>query len=65
MNEGILDVAAELAALGVNPLPLLTTKNDIIRSFYFNIHERLAKIKDMQTKNLAMEIANEVMKRIK
>lgn len=65
MNEGILSVAAELAALGVNPLPFLTTRDDVIRSFYMTLQKELSEIKDIQARNLAVYIADEVVKRFK
>lgn len=65
MSGGILDIAADLAALGVNPLPFLTTTDDVIRSFYTELVSKIIDRKKIFDQNLAAQIAEEVVRRFK
>lgn len=57
-----LDVAAQIAVLGLDPLPYLTTQDDTERAMYIEIAKRAQNYREMLNKALAIEIANAVGK---
>jgi hypothetical protein len=59
--EGI-KVAAQLGAVGLNPLEFLYTKDSIKRALMIKLAELMVKEKQRYDHNLAVEIANAVGK---
>lgn len=64
MSEGILDVAADLAALGLNPLDFLRTKSQVERDILAAIRDRVMTIRKQEHAYLAHEIAKALEGRI-
>lgn len=59
MTERIQE-AAQMAALGLDPLRYLQSRDIMERSMFVEIHNRVQEIQNTRDKNLATEIANQV-----
>lgn len=62
LSQGIVDTAADLAALGLDPLQFLRIRDSMERSLIMEIYERMLKRKEILDHNLAVAIATEVSK---
>ena len=61
----MLEVAAQLGALGLDPMKFLSTRDEDERNFMVELGKRIFELKSQMDKNLAIEIANNVGKLFK
>lgn len=59
MTEGV-EIAAQLAVLGFDPLRYLYTEDDFERNLMTELANRVQKWQQQRDRNLAAEIANQV-----
>ena len=59
MSEGI-EVAAQLAVIGINPLKYLYTKDDFERNLLTKLANRMQHYQKIRDNNLAVAIANQI-----
>lgn len=57
ISEGIIDLAAEMAVLGIDPLPFLRSRNSLEHAIYIKLRDKAAEKRDIQMSNFASEIA--------
>lgn len=62
LSEGIIDIAADMAALGINPLYFLTTKDDTERAIWEEIYDRVIKRREILEHNFAVKLAEYIAK---
>lgn len=62
LSGGIVDIAVDMAALGLDPLVFLRTTDDTEKALLMEVYERLVKVKEIQDRNFAIEIANQLGK---
>jgi len=61
MKEGI-EAAAIIGTLGLDPLRFLYTRNELERDLMQQVAKRMARLREIERHNQAVEIANQVGK---
>jgi hypothetical protein len=60
VSEGLIDTAAEMAMLGLDPLKFLYTKDDMERDLFFVLRDKLIEQREKFDNNLAVAIATQI-----
>jgi hypothetical protein len=61
----MIGLAAQLGALGLDPMKFINTRDDVERSFMAELARRISEEKSRMDHNLAVDIANQVGKLFK
>lgn len=62
VTEGIIRAAAEMLALGLDPLRFIYTQNELERQILIEVKNQALEVKGILDQRLAVEIANQVSK---
>jgi hypothetical protein len=62
MSGSVLEVAADLAAFGIDPFKLMNANDQLEVSFMEKLRDKVIERKDIMDQNLANKIAGEISK---